>query len=81
MTPVPTFWLIIIVAAAAFELVLDAAELEAAVAEGTAELEELDDVEAPVKLSGFRWPQFFCSFVVQTAWAAWSFWPVTMQFW
>ena len=70
MTPVPTFWLTIIVAAAPFELVLDAAELEAAVAEGAAELEELDDGEASVKLSGFRWPQFCCSFFVQTAWAA-----------
>jgi hypothetical protein len=74
-----------IVAAAALEVEVDAAEEElpeeAAVAEGALELElELVVVGAAVKFAGSRCPQFAFSLVLQTLCAAASFSPALIQF-
>jgi hypothetical protein len=72
-----------IVAAAALEVEVDAAEEElaeeAAVAEGALEL-ELELVGAAVKFAGSRCPQFAFSLVLQTFCAAASFSPALIQF-
>lgn len=70
-----------IVAAAALEVELEAADeeaLEAAVALAALEL-ELEVTAVAVKLSGSKCPQFAFSLALQTFWAAWSFSPALMQ--